>query len=531
MKRSLDRYLSPEARAAWQSRQNGEAPKWQENECDYVVVGAGSSGCVIANRLSARKDPSHSVLLLEAGGSPEQRSDVKDFLCSRNLQQSDLDWQLTTQKEPGLGGRRVAWPRGRGLGGSSLLNYMIYMRGSAALYDSWAELTDDPRWSYSQVLELFKRSEKNLAFGGSQHGTSGELIVDNCPVTSREQEFFGAAAEQAGFKNDSRFDFNDGSHSRIGTAGFYQHTVKDCGRWSAFDAFLRPAMGRKNLRIMAHAAVTKVRVEQDRAVAVEFLLDDGTWQRVLARKEIVLCAGAIDSPRMLKLSGIGPAEELHQLGIDVTADLPAVGNNLSDHPVVQMVYPASSAIANGDLPCGGLFLASPEAELDANLQFHPYSFQAKQRNFFCFGVTLVQPRSIGSLELVDSKAFSPARIRANYLSEPADILALRHGVEFAYELASTKSMEGLIGSEAPLHFDGRALDKSIRASAGTLFHPSGSCRMGRGRDCVVDSEMRVQGVKGLRVCDASVFPSPVDGNTNASCILVAERLSDLLLER
>ncbi len=530
MKRSLARYLSPPAHDAWHSCQNGEKPNWTEIECDYVVVGAGSSGCVVANRLSTRQDPPYSVLLLEAGGSPEHRSGVKDFLSSRSLQLSDLDWQLKTEKEQGLDGRRIAWPRGRGLGGSSLLNYMIYMRGSPALYDSWAELTGDPRWSYSQVLEFFKRSEKNLTFGGSQHGTSGELIVDNCPIVSCEQEFFGTAAEQVGLKNNSRFDFNDGTQSRVGTAGLYQHTVKDGRRWSAFDAFLRPAMTRENLQVITHATVTKVCVDQERAVAVEFLSDDGTWQRVLARKEIVLCAGALDSPRLLKLSGVGPGDELRKHGIDVAVDLPAVGSNLSDHPVVQMVYPARSANANGDLPCGGLFLASPEAQLGRDLQFHPYSFQAKQRSFFCFGVTLVQPRSVGSLELVDSKAFSPARIRANYLSEQADILALRYGVEFVHKLASTKSMAKLIGRESPLHFDGGTSEQSIRTSAGTLFHPSGSCKMGSGRDSVVDSEMRVQHVTGLRVCDASIFPSPVDGNTNASCILVAERLSHLLLE-
>ncbi|MEM7474058.1 MAG: GMC family oxidoreductase N-terminal domain-containing protein [Planctomycetota bacterium] len=520
---------TPEQKRALGSFRAGNPPGHRTTEFDFVVVGAGSSGCIVANRLSQN----HQVLLIEAGSETVQSPLVSSFLQCRALQKTEWDWQFNITPQEHLDSRRIAWPRGRGLGGSSILNYMVYNRGAAQIYDAWAEELASGSWSYEELLPLFKRSECNSEFGEPYHGLTGEMHVGPCPVKSPYRELFLEGATVLGFKADEMHDFNGLQQHDV--AGFYQHTVRDGGRCSAADAFIRSSE-LKNLQISCSSLAYRINLEELQATSVEFVEADGTLVQARARKEIVVCAGAIDTPKLLMLSGIGPAESLQRFDIPVKVANEWVGKNLSDHPVVQLVHPAKAQVPAGDIPLGGLFLHSERNKQQtalppADLQLHPYLFPSREAAMVCLGVTLVGPESRGRIELASSDVLDKPWIQPNYLSDPRDMEKLHSGVRVALELAGTEPFQRLI--EGPvMQFESTtedvAIQAGIRKTLSTIFHPMGTCRMGQENNSVVDRELQVHGVKGLRVADASVFPRPVNANTQAACMLVGEKAAALI---
>jgi choline dehydrogenase len=526
------------------------------DEYDVVVVGAGSAGCAVAGRLS--EDPSLRVLLLEAGGS-DRLLEVQVPAGLYKVWRTRRDWSYTTEPQPGLGGRRLFWPRGKLLGGSSSINAMIYMRGTASDYDEWAELTGDPSWRYEAVLPVFRRAEDNARGADRYHGTGGPLRVEDLrsphPWTRAVVESALAAGHP---RND---DFTGATVEGVGP---YQVTQRRGRRWSAADAYLRPALGRPNLTVATGALTTRVLVEGARATGVEYRRH-GRLHTARAAAEVVLCGGAVNTPQLLMLSGIGPADHLRELGIDVVADAPGVGAGLQDHPLVPVVWHVRSgaSLLRGESPSGyarwfaarrgpltsnlaeaGLFHRSAPGLPEPDLQTHflPVKFWRQAEvdpdvDAFTAAVTLVHVHSRGSVRLRSADpAWAPA-IDAGYLTDERDLDALVSGVEQAREIASGGPLAAVLDDEwspgGTVH--GRpALRRAARDTLESLYHPTSSCRMGRadGTDgSVVDPQLRVHGIAGLRVADASVMPTLVRGNTNAPTIMIGERAADLVLGR
>jgi choline dehydrogenase len=505
----------------------GRVSAANREEFDVVIVGAGSSGCVVANRLSAA--PSTSVLLLEAGG-PDDDAVIHEFAKVFELQKSRFDWQYQTGPESGLNDRRIDWPRGKVFGGSSSLNYMIYIRGHRLDYDHWSYLGNEG-WSFDEVLPIFKFSERNETFHDTFHGDSGLLNVAESPIRNELGHAFIEASGQTGFRGESNWDFN--GTTQEGTAGFYQHTVKQGKRHSAASAFLTPFLSeRTNLQARPWAFVTRVLMENNRATGVEYATMDGALHHAYAN-EVVLCAGAIDSPQLLLLSGIGPADELRKQGIEVRQDLPGVGRNLQDHICVLHEFSARIQ-SDGAVPCGGLFVRSehcPRAS-SPDIQFHAYadSYAAEGPRFGLYP-TLVRPQSLGQISLANSDPRAAPAIRANYLQSDRDLQVLVEGVELGRQLASSQALSGLLGDEIGPLREARTrkeIEQAIRATASTLYHPVGTCKMGHDFAAVVDAQLRVHGIEALRVADASVMPTLVNGNTNAPCIMIGEKAARMI---
>jgi choline dehydrogenase len=524
-------------------------------EFDVVVVGAGSAGCALAGRLT--EDPSLSVLLLEAGGSDELL-EVQIPAALYKTWRTRRDWNYTTEPQPGLDGRRLFWPRGKLLGGSSSINAMIYMRGAAADYDEWAKHTGDGSWSYDHVLPLFRRMEDNARGADRWHGAGGPLRVEDLrsphPWTTALVESAVAAGHP---RND---DFNGAAQEGV---GLYQVTQRRGRRWSAADAYLRPARARPNLTVRTAALTTRVLVEGGRAVGVEYR-QRGRLHTVRAAREVVLSGGAVNSPQLLMLSGIGPADHLRSVGVDVVHDLPGVGEGLQDHPLVPVIWHVRSgrSLFRAESPRGyaqwfgarrgmltsnvaeaGLFLRSdPELpEVDLQMHFLPVKFWRQAEvdpdvDAFTAAVTLVHVASRGSVRLRSADPTWAPAIDAGYLTESRDVEALVAGVERAREIASGGPLAGVLADEfSPGGAVRRREDlrRAARQTLESLYHPVSSCRMGRADDdsAVVDPELRVRGVDGLRVVDASVMPTLVRGNTNAPTMMVAERAADLIAGR
>ncbi|RMH19298.1 MAG: choline dehydrogenase [Acidobacteria bacterium] len=522
---------------------------------DYVIVGAGSAGSVLAARLAA--EPGNRVLLLEAGPS-DRRREVRIPAAFPKLFKSDVDWAYVTEPEPHLGGRRLYWPRGKMLGGSSSMNAMLYVRGHRRDYDRWRRLGNEG-WGYDDVLPYFKRAEDQVRGAGEYHGAGGPLAVAEPRSPNRLSRAFVAAAEELGFpRND---DFNG---ARQAGFGLYQVTQRRGRRCSAAVAYLQPARRRPNLTVLTGARALRVELEGGEARGVVFL-HRGREERAAAG-EVILAGGAVNSPQLLLLSGIGPAAQLRAVGLPVACDLPAVGRHLKDHPVTSVVYRArrkgtlDDAESLGNLlrylllrrgpltSCvceAGGFVRSRDGLETPDLQFHfvpaaliEHGFRRATRRGFNLGVTLIRPRSAGAIELASADPLAPPRIRGNYLADGADLEVLLRGVELARRLAAAPSLASLAAGEV-LPGDGvqgpAALADFVRATLETLYHPVGSCRMGPSPDgerpAVVDAQLRVHGVGRLRVADASVMPEIPGGNTNAPTIMIAEKAADLILGR
>ena len=497
---------------------------------DYIVIGAGSAGCVVANRLTENSET--TVLLLEAG-NPDTKPEIQIPSECLSLLGSEVDWGYFSEPEPDLNHRKMFCSRGKVLGGSSSINFMMYVRGNPSDYDHWQEL-GNLGWSYQDVLPYFKKSEHSSRGASEYHNVDGELSVTDVQAAVVSQRFVDACIAM-GYPHNP--DFN--AMQQEG-AGLYQLTVKDGKRHSAATAFLLPILQRPNLTTITGALVTRLLFEGTHVVGVEYLRD-GTLHQAGVNSEVILSAGAFDSPKLLMLSGIGDAEYLRSLGIPVVADLPGVGQNLQDHILVTVVQQTTQdihpAIASNGIEAG-LFLHS-EDNLDAapDLQFFfgpilfPPSAYAPSDSGFTGAVCLTHPENIGSVSLRSPDPKDAPMIRMNYLQSQSDVQKLVAGIKLIRNLFQTSAFDEFRGEEvapgANVTSD-EALVTYIRDGCSTVWHPVGTCKMGTDPMAVVDSELRVHGVDGLRVVDASIMPTITTGNTNAPTIMIGEKGADLI---
>jgi choline dehydrogenase len=509
---------------------------------DYIVIGAGSAGCVVANRLT--KDPETTVLLLEAG-NPDTKPEIHIPAECINLLGTDVDWGYFSEPEPYLNHRKMFCSRGKVLGGSSSINFMNYVRGNPHDYDHWKEL-GNLGWSYQDVLPYFKKSEHSSRGESEFHGIDGELSVTDLIAPTAIAQRFVEACVAAGY--DYNPDFN--AKQQEG-AGRYQVTIKDGKRHSAAAAFLVPILQRSNLTVTTGALVTRLLFEGTRTVAVEYL-HKGTRHQVQANQEVILSAGAFDSPKLLMLSGIGNAEELRSLNIPVVADRPGVGQNLQDHILVPIVYQATQDLhyaSTSGIGEAGLFLHSEvnsEVAPDLQFLFNPTQFlppgYAPAEFGFTGAVTLTHLQNVGSVSLrsrsvgfaQSSDSTDPPQFQMNYLQSETDVQKLVFSIKLMRQLLHTSSLDEFRGAEIAPGADiqsNEALEAYIRDTASTLGHQVGTCKMGTDPMAVVDPELRVHGIQGLRVVDASIMPTITTGNTNAPTIMIGEKAADLIRKK
>lgn len=532
-------------------------------EYDFVIVGAGSAGCVLANRLTA--SGRHRVLLLEAGGSDYHPWVQIPIGYGKAFYSRRLNWMYTTEPDPGTNGRVSYWPRGKVLGGSSSINAMVYIRGQPQDFDEWADL-GNPGWAWRDVLPYFKKSESHVWGESEFHGGTGPLHVDD---VSRHLhplcQSFLAGCQEAGFRINR--DFNGAQQEGV---GHYQITTHGVRRMSASRAFLRPAMRRSNLTVVTRAHATGLLIENGRAAGVTYRHRGGE-RTVRAGREVILSAGAVNSPQLLMLSGIGPAENLKSLGITPCLDSPAVGRQLQDHLCLDYTYRSRLPTLNNELyPWWGklwaaaryLLMARGPLRLSVNqsggfirtrddctrpniqLYFSPVSYlkappgkRALMRPdpypAFLLSISPTRPTSRGHLHLRSRDPFQPPSIHPNYLSTDEDLQTMLEGARLLRQLAATSALSAIIETElvpGPAVRDRDDLVDDIRRRSGTVFHPIGTCRMGPDPgSSVVNHRLLVHGVGNLRVVDASVFPTLTSGNTNAPTIMVGEKGADLVL--
>ena len=525
-------------------------------EADYVVVGAGSAGCVVAARLS--EDPGVRVVVLEAGGADRNIWIHVPIGYGKTIVDPSVNWMYETEPDPGANGRKLFWPRGKVLGGSSSINGLLYVRGQPADYDHWRQLGNQG-WAWDDVLPYFKRSEGRVGAGDDAlRGRDGPLSVIDFAARSRLSEAYVASAEGVGIRRNE--DYNGAEQEGV---GYYQNTMKNGRRWSAHRAFLKPAMKRANLRVITHAQAERVLMAGKRAVGVSYR-QGGASHTVRATREVILCGGAINSPQLLMLSGIGPGAHLAERGIEVAHDLPGVGQNLQDHYQVRFVYKCTEAITVNDIMMSpvrmaimgiqyALFRTGPltasagqvgiftrsRPELEApDIQFHFIGFSADRPgeglhkfSGFSQNVCQLRPESRGEILLKSADPMAAPAIHPNYLSAEIDRTVLLDGLKLGRRIAAQPAMRAFIDSE---YLPGDAVQSDAemmeyaRTYGGTIFHPIGTAKMGRDAMAVVDDQLRVHGIAGLRVADAAVMPTMVSGNTNAACIMIGEKCADLV---
>ncbi|RCJ32629.1 choline dehydrogenase [Nostoc punctiforme NIES-2108] len=506
---------------------------------DYVVIGAGSAGCVVANRLTENSET--TVLLLEAG-NPVNKPEIQVPVAWPSLLGTEVDWAYWTEPEPHLNGRKILCSRGKVVGGSSSINAMIYIRGNRHNFDHWQKL-GNPGWSYEEVLPYFKKSENQQRGTSEFHGVDGALSVTDPLAPTATSERFIEAAEQLGY--DRNPDFNGTQQEGV---GLYQLTIKDGKRHSAAAAFLVPILDRPNLTVQTGALVTRILFKGTSTIGVEYL-HQGTLKQVYVNQEVILSAGVFDSPKLLMLSGIGNAEHLLSLNIPVVADLPGVGENLHDHPLVAVGYKSTQALpaiaSTSNLVEAGLFIhsgKSKESAPDLQFLFSPVLWGSSDSAPDVSGSTLIccliNPQSRGTVTLQSANPTDSPTIRVNYFQQEADLQVLVEGIKIARQIAHSGDFGEVLGEEVAPGSDiisdetlaqpNAGIAAYIRQTATTYWHPVGTCKMGSDSLAVVDAQLRVHGVEGLRVVDASVMPTILSGNTNAATIMIGEKAADLI---
>ncbi|MDT8904710.1 MULTISPECIES: GMC family oxidoreductase [Pseudomonas] len=526
------------------------------DEYDYVIVGAGPAGCLLANRLSA--NPQHRVLLLEAGARdnyPWIHIPVGYLFCIGNPR---TDWCFKTEAQPGLQGRALSYPRGKVLGGCSSINGMIYMRGQAADYDGWAA-EGNSGWAWKDVLPLFRQSENHFAGDSELHGAAGEWRVERQRLSWPILDAFRTAAEQSGIPNLD--DFNGGDNEGC---GYFQVNQKAGVRWNAAKAFLKPVRQRSNLTVLTEVEVDRVLLRDGRAHAVSARWQ-GKGMNYKARREIVLCAGAVGSPAILQRSGIGPRNLLQRLGIGVVHELPGVGGNLQDHLQLRLIYQLENArtlnqIAGtlwGKMGMGlrylydrsgplsmapsqlGAFARSGPEQTSANLEYHvqPLSlerFGEPLHTFPAFTASVcdLRPQSRGRVDIRSADPREAPVIQPNYLSHPQDLRVAADAIRLTRRIVAAPALQGFKPKEylpGPNLQTEEELHQAAARIGTTIFHPVGTCRMGHDQDAVVDAQLQVHGIAGLRVADASIMPRITSGNTCSPTLMIAEKAAQMML--
>ena len=523
---------------------------------DYIIIGAGSAGCVLANRLSA--NPQNKVLLLEAGGrdyNPWIHIPVGYFKTMHN---PATDWCYLTEPDPGIAGRRLQWPRGKVLGGSSSLNGLLYVRGQAEDYDHWQAL-GNLGWSYQDVLPYFKKSEDQERGADDYHGVGGPQKVSDLRLRRPIADYFIEAAQQIGIPFNE--DYNGKSQEGV---GYFQQTAHRGFRWSTARGFLHPVRKRPNLTVQTRAHVERILFVDGKAVGVEYIKNNHNSHQAVANKEIVLSAGAIGSPQILQLSGVGEKSLMDKLGIELVAHLPGVGKNLQDHLQIRLVYQTRQRTLNDELnsvfkrclvglrylltQTGPLTLAASQVVIFTrssptikrpDIQFHFQPISADKPgdgvhpfSAFTASVCQLRPTSRGLVQITSTNPLQAPAISPNYLSDEQDQQVAINAIKVARNIVTAPALAPhIINEHVPgqRYQDDAQLLEAARQYSQTIYHPVGTCKMGKDPQAVVDDHLKVHGVQNLRVADASIMPEIVSGNTNAPTIMIAEKAADLIL--